>query len=596
MACYPRIPYHIQADLISQLIGWTRVGNFTAVENLLDTPEATDLPKYGHTALHEALRYKQLDLLRYLITRGFDVNQKGPNAYGEICLSPLHFAAEGNSAEAVDILLDAGADATVDDSAADGSSMRGVFPTGEDKGPHTPFMAAAVWGSDVAVQRLIDRLPPGTIADHEWPLALSVAALYRQPKTLAILLRHYPAPGVPQAILDRALAEAAAMEDYNADLSIFMPLATESWQRGLETVRLLLAYGARPNPPLQLPRSIYRSKRVEPGPIIETVVETSMGMEMLRMLLDHGLELPEPSFAGREGEPSLFARAVNNGNPDLIHFFYEHQAAVLDINEELPETHLWTGGSLLHAAAKNGRLETVQFLLDHGADPLQLNGQGWLPIHQACQQRHFAVIELLWPCSSSSPTIPDLANYRTQDGNTAFHLAHCWGTADDPEVEALSMRLFYFFKDKGADLSSLDSHGKSILHYVPFFNGKRFCAMMEAGVRLRPDSQGQTELHLTMRRPDWELRDVRFLLTQGATKDINAQDNKGRTPLYFYLECHRYNPDQKHADRQIRSVVLDFLIEAGADADIPAASGKTAREVAEAKGFPYDFDKWKATV
>ncbi|PYI14649.1 ankyrin [Aspergillus violaceofuscus CBS 115571] len=592
MACYPRLPYPDRTGLNGQLIGWTRVGNFTAVATLLDNSEAADLPRHGETALHEAIRYKRLDLLRYLIARGFDVNQKGPDAYGAICLTPLHFAAVGNSAEAVDILLSAGADATVDDASTDGSSTRGIFSTGEDKGPHTPFLAAAVWGSDAVVQRLIDRLPPGTIADYEWPLALSAASLYRHPKALAAVLRHYPAPLVRQEILDRALAEAAAKEDHNADLAMFPSPPEESWQRGLETVQLLLAQGARPNPQQpSLPPSIYRSSRVKPRPIIEAVVETSMGMEMLHMLLDHGLELPQPSSTERKpGEPSLFARAVHNGNPDLIHFFYEYQAAVLDVNEELPETHLWTGGSLLHAAAKNGRPETVQFLLNHGADPLQMNGKGWLPIHQACQQRHFSVIELLWPCSSSSPAIPDLANYRTRDGHTAFHLAKCWSAADDPAVEALSMRLFYFFKDKGADLSSQNSHGKSILHYIPFHDEERFCAIMEAGARLRPDAEGQTELHHSMREPDWELLDVKFLLRQGASKDINAQDNKGRTPLYFYLEWNFYVPGD---EQQMRAEVVDLLMEAGADADIPAASGKTARDVAKAKKFPYDFDKWK---
>ncbi|PYI21199.1 hypothetical protein BO99DRAFT_454463 [Aspergillus violaceofuscus CBS 115571] len=181
---------------------------------------------------------------------------------------------------------------------------------------------------------------------------------------------------------------------------------------------------------------------------------------------------------------------------------------------------------------------------------------------------------------------PDLANYRTRNGQTAFHITNCWSAADNPTVKAPSMRLFYFFKNKSTDLSSLNAYGKSVLHYIPFYAEKKIRAMMKAGVRLRPDAEGQTELHLTMRRLDWELSGYQVLVA----------DNKGRTPLYFYLKWHHYNPGKKHATQQIRSVVLDFLMEAGADADISAVSGKTAREIAEAKEFPYDFDKWKVKV
>ncbi|RAH86004.1 hypothetical protein BO86DRAFT_375560 [Aspergillus japonicus CBS 114.51] len=131
---------------------------------------------------------------------------------------------------------------------------------------------------------------------------------------------------------------------------------------------------------------------------------------------------------------------------------------------------------------------------------------------------------------------PDLANYRTRNGHTAFHIANCWSAADDPAVEALSMHLFYFFKDKGADLSSLNAYRKSVLHYVPIHTEKKIRAIIEAGVRLRPDAEGQTELHLTIRRLDWKLSDIKCLLRYGAFKNINAQNNKGRTPLDFYLK------------------------------------------------------------
>ncbi|PYH67424.1 ankyrin repeat domain-containing protein [Aspergillus vadensis CBS 113365] len=588
--CYPRPPYNLDAGPEHQLMGWTAVGNFPAVAAIFDSPEGVDIPTFGETALHEAIRWGQTEILRYLISRGFDVNQKGPEPYGEICLTPMHFVAANNNAEMVDILLDAGADATIDDVSADG--FRGILGGSEAK-PHTPFMAAAFWGSHAVIDRLIERLPPVAIGSDEWPLAVAAAALHRHPKTLDILLRRYPSPGIPQDILDRALIDAAENWDYDPYHGIFPALPEESWPRGIDTFRLLLDRGARPN--AEPPMSIYTyTPWAKDRPIIHATIDSSMGMDMVNMLLDHGVNLPEGSGGGAEDKDiTLFGRAVRNGHPDLIRFFYQREGAVINMNEELPGRDRYFKGYLLHTAAASGRLANVQFLLDHGADPLKMNPDGYLPIHRACMGRHLDIIKLLWPLTC--PAVPDLANYRTKDGQTAFHLTNCWSSSHyDPEVEKLSMRLLYFFKEQGADLSSLDGQGKSFLHHIlPHHEDMipLFRTLMEMGAQLRADAQGQTELHLTLHNPDWKLVGLRFLLAQGADKDINAQDNKGRTPLYYYLETHYYEPETNQSARHIREVVLDVLMKAGADPDIRSVSGKSARDLVIEKGVPYNLDE-----
>ncbi|GLA28452.1 hypothetical protein AnigIFM63604_003276 [Aspergillus niger] len=317
MACYPRIPYPINSNTNARLIGWTRVGNLTAVAAILDSPEAVDLPKSGETALHEAIKRNRPDLLCYLISRGFDVNKKGIELYGEVCLTPLHLVAASNFVEMVDILLEAGADATLDDVSADGMH---------------------------------------TIGSREWPLAVAAAVLYRHPETLVTLLYNYPVPGVPQGILDRALADAAENEEYDSYYGILPALPEESWSRGIEMFRLLLARGARPN--AQFLMSIYVPPWTVYKLIIHATIDISMGMEMVKMLVDHGVDLPD-GFAGEGEGISLFARVVRNGHPDLIRYFYEHEGAMIDMNEELCETNVFPGGSLLHAAAGGGRLATV---------------------------------------------------------------------------------------------------------------------------------------------------------------------------------------------------------------------------------------------
>lgn len=593
MACYPRVPYPAMSGLNEQMIGWARVGNLPAIAVLLESADSADLPTYGDTPLHIAINNNHFDIARFLISRGFDVNQKGCESYGAVCLPPLHLAGMANSPELIDLLLDAGADPSQDDVSADGFCCTQLGQLDEGGRPHTAFMTAAYWGCEAAVQRFIDRLQPaGLIAAGEWPDAVIAASLFRHPKTLACLLREYPAPGVPQDVLDRALADAALNQEYDPYHGVGPRLPEVSWQDGIHVFRLLLDNGARPNSFPQM--SIYRSGHGNPPePIILPTIDTSMDMDMIQMLLDHGVELPDcPAGRAEEGEGvSLFARAVRNGHPDIVRFFFDRGG--VDINEQIPPTRNWSGGTPLHIAAGNGRLETVQSLLSHGADPLATDSNGWLPLHRACEGRHFEVIELLWPLSE--PISSDLANYRTTDGTTAFHLASCWQSSvyeEEAEVEVVSLRLLHLFKQKGADLSSLDRSGRSLLHHTLPRNQEHhrwFCRLIEEGAQFRPNAHGQTELHLAVSFIHRYRACVDFLLAHGAGKDINTQDNKGRTPLYMYIETHYHNPASQLGGH-IGGEHIEVLLRAGADPDIRAASGQSARELATSKGFIYDVE------
>ncbi|RAH75930.1 hypothetical protein BO86DRAFT_393856 [Aspergillus japonicus CBS 114.51] len=147
------------------MIGWTRVGHLPAIAVLLDSADSADLPTHDDTPLHIAINNNRPEIARFLISRGFDVNQKGRESYGAVCLPPLHLAGMANSPEFIDLLLDAGADASQDDVSADGFCGTQFGQLGEDGRPHTAFMTTAHWGCEAAVQRFIDRLQPaGRIA------------------------------------------------------------------------------------------------------------------------------------------------------------------------------------------------------------------------------------------------------------------------------------------------------------------------------------------------------------------------------------------------------------------------------------------------
>ncbi|KAF2462866.1 uncharacterized protein BDR25DRAFT_320419 [Lindgomyces ingoldianus] len=61
------------------------------------------------------------------------------------------------------------------------------------------------------------------------------------------------------------------------------------------------------------------------------------------------------------------------------------------------------GMTWLHYAASNGRFDTVQLLINKGADPNVTNEYGETPLFMACQAGHFEVAVLLFPVTQNRP-------------------------------------------------------------------------------------------------------------------------------------------------------------------------------------------------
>jgi ankyrin repeat protein len=116
------------------------------------------------------------------------------------------------------------------------------------------------------------------------------------------------------------------------------------------------------------------------------------------MLLDYGADVQVVDHLGI----SVLAQAVINGNPHIVRFFLEKTGDT--VNQRLPSERWYRnssiycplGGSLLHIAAYGAPLETIQLLLEYGADPLAEDNSNALPFHSACQAGRIDVVELLW--------------------------------------------------------------------------------------------------------------------------------------------------------------------------------------------------------
>lgn len=109
--------YHQNADMVKlirealpelDIFEAVSLGDLDRVQELLDSSESVASHSGdGFTPLHLASFFKQVEIVRLLISHGADVNAAAENAS---CVRPLHSAAASQSIEIVRILLENGAD------------------------------------------------------------------------------------------------------------------------------------------------------------------------------------------------------------------------------------------------------------------------------------------------------------------------------------------------------------------------------------------------------------------------------------------------------------------------------------------------------
>ena len=272
-----------------------------------------------------------------------------------------------------------------------------------------------------------------------------------------------------------------------------------------------------------------------------------------------------------EAQEGLFLSAAN-GYTDILMFFIENGA---DINACTADHNC----TPLMLAIENGHTNTVNVLIQYGANVALTDDSGFTALHYACiDHGSLEVLRYLFEngadvnaCSSVTPLMMAIEN---------------------GHVSAVT-----FLTERGADVTRTDECGYKALHYACINNSSPevFSCLLEKGADINAClNDGMTPLMIAAE--DSLVNVVTFLIKQGANVDL--QDNYGKTALHYALGSLNFSFEilccliQKGADVNTGSNekltplmiaaekghinALTLLIKFGADVDLQDKNGKTA--------------------
>ena len=283
-------------------------------------------------------------------------------------------------------------------------------------------------------------------------------------------------------------------------------------------------------------------------------------IDILRCLIENGVDIN--SFSADNYNCTRLMKAVENGDKDVVTFLIDHGANVA-IKDKCGYTALHRACIIYHDCSP----EVLSCLIENGADVNLSTDKNRTPLMTACEYGHVNTVTFL---------IEHGANVNLQDwtGLTAVHYA----VRGSQACEILSCLM-----ENGADVDAKTCGGLTPLMIAAERGDTKVATfLIEHGANVDlPDKIGATALCYALKCPGNLCEVGSCLIENGA--DINACINYNCcTPLM--MACEKTVNDQLNA--------LTFLIEHGAIVNLQDIHGSTALHyvVQENSGFhePYE--------
>jgi len=316
------------------------------------------------TSLHASVLSGHAGISRLLLTHGADINAHCQCASSR---TPLHFASERGLINAVNWLLDNGADlehpgidgrTPLNLAASSGHSEvarillnHGAGLNAPDDEGCTPLYRALEEGEFDIVQLLLDRNANVHVRDNRGNTLLHLTAAYGTLDIAQMLLEHD--------------LDVNARDDEGST-----PLQRASEEGELDVLRLLLDSGADVHVRGDRGKTLLHSAAVNGQP------------EVAKILLELNVEVD-----ARKDDGATPLHLASEGELDVVRLLLDRNA---DVNARDN-----TGNTPLHIAAYNRRSEVVQVLLERNAVANALNNHGYTPIQIALNEGELDVVQLL---------------------------------------------------------------------------------------------------------------------------------------------------------------------------------------------------------
>ncbi len=324
-----------------------RKGRLSEVENIVlysarDVVDSRD--GFGRTALMVAARYGELEIVRFLINNGADVNYEDNDGW-----TALKFAAGEGKLEIVKFLINNGADVNA-----------------KDNNGWTALMSAANNGYLKIVKYLVDNGADVNTKD-DYGKVLMVGASGRGP---------FGNEGLVLEVVKYLVELGMDVRAKNTN-ELSKAFVRALWRGNMRVAQYLVKEGADIN---ILNTVRIKNSEENCGALIWAVCNNKL--EIVKNLIDHGANVNTKSSLSRNhtvltiaidrdnleianllierGAKTDLLGAVNNDNFKVVKYLVEHGA---DVN-----TKDKNGRTALFIAAESGHLEMVKCLVEHGAD------------------------------------------------------------------------------------------------------------------------------------------------------------------------------------------------------------------------------------
>ena len=458
------------------LVDMAEYQDWEGLQSSISTGDINAAQPDGMSALFWAVYYEQEDIVRLLLDAGADTNIS--NRYG---LTPLIQSSINGNGELISLLIDAGANPNA-------TTLQG----------DTALMNAAKAGTVQGVQALLDAGAEVDARDtYAYQTALMWATANNSADVVELLIENGADVNARSAeIVFSGIQQGGVQGDFpNGGLSSMHHAAREN---AIESAQLLLAAGA--NPSILDPQGI--------SPL--RVAATNKNLDLAKLLIEGGADLNDGSLVDIMEIPYkrfAFEYAASNHEDtttveELIVLMIEMGA---DINST-PETGIplfstgfvgapgTSGQTALYNAALGDRIEVIEMLLEHGANPNSLSSKGSTPL---------------------AAVLNTYAGFRPADPTRDKSI--------EPTFEE-KMPIVNILFASGADVNIVAEDGSSILHHAASLgNDEVVELLLEHGINLSlKDDSNRTALDVASGVPEF-----------GAEEEVmNVNSMNAETPIY----------------------------------------------------------------